>query len=245
MKKLKRMLLILCMTTMGCEDLLQTQTSMTIPTHYLAFVDVSGSIEIQQIERWMGQIQTKLLSKLRCGDRLTILPIHEETAGAAPVLDIALPMFEGELTLSEMVACRKTLATGVSKFKKALIVLTSARAKQTDILHLIPRIADEHHSMDHRKLEVYLLTDFLNATRELDLEKTELTPESMNGVIQTILARKGWGPSLLAGVELYCWVEGHTAGTHAGLNNFVRLKRFWGTLFDGVGATVKEFKAVR
>lgn len=243
-------LLILMMITMlatGCEGELVTRNPnvAAAPVHYLLFVDLSGSVHRPHLKRWLRQAQTAILPKLRCGDRLTVLPLHNDTARAGVLFDGVTPIFEGEDTISERLACRKALQTVVHRFTTELTTQLSdfPPATRTDILHVVTRIEAER-AASSRQTMVWIASDFQNDSPELRLEHTPLQPQAIEGLVDTLVSQNGWTATTLETVVIHCWVEAYRPGDRVPVNDFARLKRFWVSLFTKVGASVQDFTTV-
>ena len=215
---------------MACSSAPEDQ-SATTGTQYIVGIDISGSRTATQMAEARALL-AGLINQLENGDRLVLIETYQGGTDSARQWDDSIPMARkaGRPTAGE----RKK----VERFRSsaAMIAATffdSTRSKQimtTDILTTIQRSADYASGGKGRKTTLLLLSDMLNATRELNMERAGGIPDS-----SWIATRKNEGriPNLL-GVCVVA-VGGDVASAQG-----ARARAFWRQYFDTAGATLTE-----
>jgi len=204
------------------------------------FVDQSGSIKSEeQLTQWR-EVFAKLLDRLGPLDSLRIFGIHDQTTNAAPIFQAELRDLPEGAGLKEVKEWRAELARVREEATKAFhqSLRPQQRASTTDILSSLDRIKPDRA----RKREVWFMSDMLQATRELNLEKTALSEENIAGLLNPVVANHQWQKGALAGVEVYCLLNSVGINGPSPLNDRHILERFWKTLFEHLGADLKMFE---
>src|SRR5438093_13622247 len=118
-----------------------------------------------------------------------------------------------------------------------MAVHAAVRSRTTRLIESLSRI----HTDPHRVTEVLFLSDMLESTRELDLERTRLTSANLVGLAQSAFERYGLSRGLLDGVTVYCVLDSPPIGGSVKINDRQTLERFWRLILTSAGANLAGF----
>lgn len=221
-----------------CLGLLLTGCSDPAPkaTQYVVIVD--GSISPgDQSQLWIPAVEVRVCKNLAAGDAVAVFEVGAYTAERAPAYEGMIPRLEGmrgELIVRQTVkdACRKVTDA-------VRTVLTGAAARQTRLLDSIPRIPRE----PSRSVRVLYLTDAVEASPELNLERVLLDDQTLDSLPQQIVAAHGWPKEMLTGALVDFVLDSPPPGSRPRLNSRAHLERFWRSVFQALGADLRSFDA--
>lgn len=204
------------------------------------FVDQSDSQHTEDAVRWVKAAETCVFAPLRFGDAVLVYGVHDHTAESAPIFEAAVPMVAPDAGMDIVLPARKVLRqareNGITAIRAALSA--PARSRSTRLVESLTRIPRD----GWRSVEVLYLSDMLESTRELDLERTAITDgnvaRSAQGVIDRYRLRRG----LLDGVTIRVVLDSPAVGTKRVVaNNHSALDRFWRLLITGLGGKLAAF----
>lgn len=202
-------------------------------THYVIGVDVSASQT--PTRRQEGQeLVHGVVGRMNFGDRITVVETYRarsDSAGqwsdSAPRARGPRPATQHERTRLQMFRQRARMMAG-----SFLAVDPSRPAMTTDILATVQRAADYAHAADGRRTTLLLISDMLNATGELDMERAGGIPGA-----GWVAERKAQGR--LPDLRGVCVV---VAGADVSSRRGVAAREFWERYFRATGG---DFDVVR
>lgn len=209
------------------------------PIRYLVFVDVSGSIAPDQRLRWTSQLGS-LVDVIEPGDEITVYPIRKNTLGGAELFSGRTKSLPPDPTLDEAITAKREL----SEIKRQILdVLESALqpavpARQTDVLSAFDRYRD---APGYQKTVILIVSDMLNCTSELDLERKHLEPHSIPALLQGLAQAHNWKPVSLHGAEIHCLLNDQADSSAEGANDRRVLETFYRSLVESLGGTLASF----
>lgn len=227
--------LAFALATVGCSASAEPNRRST---RFVLFLDLSASVPPTECERWLGQAG-RLVPDY--GDSVVVFPLHEQTLAAGPLLEAEIPALGRDPGFDELARARKVRKqvreslAGV--LKKAFA--ESARSPATDVFSAIDRIRPD---LAGRRTAVVFFSDMLNSTREGNLEKAPaVAPSAVPALIRSIGAAHGWSAATLRGVDVYCILNSLESGKAAPVNDRRILHRFFGAMFQSMGARLVVF----
>ena len=239
------MLLLMCITFslfMG-----RAHAEPARPAHtYLIWLDVTRSIKQPDIQRWRETLERSLLPTIVCGDRVVLFPIQKDSTQSAPWVEWITTPLDDEPTKSELLACRKAQAELKRRVHTLFqeVTATPTVASWTDILGSLERLDSYRPRLTQGPVTVLYLSDMVQASPELNLEKVKLSPEKIEPLTDEIIARHKQALAGWAGVTVRCWLNKLEADAASPLNAQPILKLFYHTLFLKTGSTLSEFQAL-
>lgn len=228
----KRILPLLMMLLAGCSQ------PVSKSTRYVVFVD--GSISPgDQSPLWVGAVEARVCKPLDRADTLEVLAIGVNTAEYAPLFEAAIPDpprgMSGDLQVRR--AKQDICARAIQVVRSTL---TAASERQTRLLDSIPRIPRD----PLRRVQVLYLTDAIEASPELDLDRVALgvsgAPASL---ARRVVDQRDWPAGLLEGAVIDFVLDSPARGARPHANARADIQRFWVSLFSELGATVRSFDA--
>jgi hypothetical protein len=210
------------------------------PTEYILFLDLSASISAAQRNAWLGAAAA-VLEQMSFGDSIAIFPIHDRTSGAAPLFRARVP--DKGLSLEDIAHAKEILEKvrqdGSVALREALS--SNTRSHSTELLEIVNKLASTPNEERKVSRRVFIFSDFLHSTRDLDLEKTRLADYDLDALILDIQKRYRWTKDALRGDKIYGVLSATTSGGPRPVNDHAALKQFWGTLFNQLGAELASF----
>jgi hypothetical protein len=182
----------------------------------------------------------EVLSRLKAGDEIEIFALHSQTLNAKPIFQAAVPPLGEEPWLGEFSRSKSRMAQvrreARESFNQALH--TQQRALATDIFSAIDRVKPDQT----RETVLIFMSDMLNSTQELDLEKVRLTEKNIAELVNSLVVKRGWQRGMLNGTKVRCLLSSVKMHDSAPLDNRQALIQFWKTLFEFLGAKVETFE---
>jgi hypothetical protein len=211
-----------------------------VPTEYLLFLDLSGSVSSAQREAWLTSGDAAL-KRLSFGDSLAIFPIHDRTLDAAPLFRARVP--EKGYSLEEIAGAKAALLQVRSEAGAALrdALEGNTRSRGTQLFEVIDKLASSPSGEPKVLRKVFIFSDFLQSSRDLDFERTRLADQDLAALIASLQNRHGWTNDTLRGVTIYGILTGADSGERRPINDRRVLKQFWGMLFHQLGAELASF----
>jgi hypothetical protein len=229
-------LFIVCAVSTGCDGRMAAQPA-TAQTRYIVFIDRSLSPGQDQVAFWVTAAETRVFQRLQPGDAVTAYEISDRTADTAPLIDVAIPPSD-DAGMEETLRIRRLLANARSEGLEAVKnALRHSTATQTRLLESICRIQKD----ESRKTFVLYLTDALESSPELDLERTRLTDENLYPLAQAAFTRHRWQREALRGAVVQFVLDSPGDHKRRPLNDRQALERFWRLVFTNVGADLRSF----
>lgn len=205
------------------------------PVSNVVFVDASVSPG-DQSKLWLGALRNRVCKSLGRGDSVEVLVIGAATGERAPVYEAAIPApprgMRGDLLVRSAVeqACKGSEQAVRSS-------LSAASERQTRLLDSIPRIP----RVSARSLHVLYLSDAMEASPELNLERTALDEAAAADLAHRVVQARGWPPGLLRGAVIDFVLDSPAPNTRPHLNGRAHVERFWRCLFESIGADLRSF----
>ena len=200
-------------------------------TQYIVGIDISGSRTPTQLEEAQRLLEA-LIERTSFGDRLVFVESYQTGTDSAGQWAESLPALRtsGRVTGAERKRAQRFRVTATVM---AGTFFDPARAKQvrsTDLLATLRRSAEYAKARRGRPTTVLLLSDMLNATPELNMERSSGIPDA-----RWVAARRAAG--VLPDLHGVCvFVVGADLGSARG----VAARRFWNAYFKATGATFPE-----
>jgi hypothetical protein len=226
-KKLTIAMLLLCVAAFGA-------------TQHVLFVDQSVSPPAADMERWSQAANSAVFAPLQFGDSVLVFGIHDHTADSAPIFDASIPTCGPYAGMDCVIQARRTLLqvrqNGLEAVRAALH--SGVRSRTTKLIESLARIP---HDPKHR-VEVLFLSDMLESTRELDLERTSITDANVMRLVQSVVDRYRFRSGALNGVTVRAVLDSPPiGGRHVVANDHAALERFWRLLITGLGGNLASF----
>ncbi len=224
--------LLLAMT--GCKTVAQ-------PTRYIVFLDVSASITQTQRDLWLKTLRESVLHAVMPGDRLTVFAMHGQTSNAAPLYDTILsPASLGE-TQTGLVKLRREIAMMRRDSAKAVseALVNGGHAKHSDIVGALDRV---HADPRYPRTDIVIVSDMINSTPELDLEKQRLEPGRIQELAGRLVSNHKWSADSLQGARVYCLLNSVSDDDPPTVNNRAVLHEFWQVLAQSIGGELATFE---
>jgi hypothetical protein len=212
-----------------------------VPTAYLLFLDLTGSVSKAQGAAWGSSIDV-VLRRLTFGDTVAVYPITDRTLDAAPLFRARIAN-EG-VSLEDLAAARASLqqVRAEAAATVAAAFASPARARRTDVFAVVDRVAAATRGSD-MPTEVFIFSDFLDTAAPdlIDMEQSPLQMETLSTLITKVQQRHGWAPDMLRGATIAGVLNGVSSGGRSPVNDRRVLGAFWGALFEAVGGCLAQF----
>jgi len=210
------------------------------PIDYVIFIDQTGSVSAEQRQAW-ATTATDVLKQLTVSDSILILPVHDRTLDAAPLFFARVPA--GGLSLEDMAFAKRSLKETRQAARASVHeALTSRKqASSTQLLTVIDRLAAARSAQPGRIMRAYLFSDMVNSTPDLDMERRRLVSAEIPQLVGKIRNDARWRDGALAGVKVFCVLNGIDTGQRA-TNDRRVLHEFWRAVFTAVGAELETFE---
>jgi hypothetical protein len=196
-------------------------------TQYIVGIDISGSRTPTQL-REAEELLAGLVGRMTNGDRLVLVETYQTGTDAARQWDdsIPAPRRSDRLTAGERKKAERFRSSAAMVARTFFDTTRSRQIKTTDLLATLRRAADYAKAGHGRPTTVLLLSDMLNATPELNMERAGGIPDSA-----WVAQREAEGrlPDL-RGVCVYA------VGGDVGSARGVRARAFWRAYFTAAGA---------
>lgn len=213
--------------------------SQNIGTRYVIFVDRSISAGSEQEKLWTEAADKLAYKRLHGGDAIMVFEISELTAERSPVQDITIPPRNG--TMERDLEIRRLIAKARTEGLAAIAnALEHATAKETRLLDSIDRIPKD----GSRTGFVLYLTDALESSPELNLERVQLTEKNTVPLAQSAVLRHHWQRGALSDVTVQFVLDSPALNKPHAINDHRALNNFWKLLLTSLGADLKAFDSV-
>jgi len=204
-------------------------------TVWIGFVDGSVSVTDQD-EHWLAALKARLIDRLDFGDAVIVYGISDRTAERAPLFEGRIPP-RGDGMMEEA-AARETLESVRSEVEQRVrsFLANVTPSRHTDILSAIRLIP----SGSARPVRVLYLSDGLESTETLDLEKTAIVdPPALARRIAELHALR---PASLHGVTVSFVLDSPATGVRPRVNSRRALEDLFRALYDDyLGAHIATF----
>jgi hypothetical protein len=218
----------------GCERAAASNAATETVTHpsrqYIVGIDISGSRTRSQLAE-ERQVIDGLIERMGPGDRIIMIETYRSGVDSAGQWQDSIPAqrIPGTMTGRDR--------RNVDQFRLVANQIASTffdpnaagKVMSTDLFHTLYRAADYAKAANGRRTTVLLLSDMLQSTRDVNMERSGGIPSS------------SWTDGLKAERRLpdlrnVCvFVVGADATTHTG----ARVREFWRHYFDASGATFR------
>ncbi len=210
------------------------------PVLHVLFVDQSDSPRAPDIERWVAAAKVSIFDPLSFGDAVLIYGVHDHTADSAPLFDKPVPPMPPNASMDIVIGLRKALREaregGAAAVAAALRAPT--RSRSTRLIESLGRVPRD----GQRQVRVTYLSDMLECTRELNLEKTAITDTNLQQLAQAAVDRYHLHRGALDGVHVRVVLDSPLVGSRRTVpNDHESLGRFWRLLFTSLGGTLDSF----
>lgn len=199
----------------------------TVGAQYIVGIDISGSRTPTQLDEAAGLL-TGLIGRMSNGDRLVLVETYQTGTDAARQFDdsIPAPRRAGRLTAGDRKKAERFRSSAALVARTYFDTTRSKQIKSTDLLTTLGRAADYAKAGQGRPTTVLLLSDMLNATPELNMERAGGIPDS------TWIARRQAEGRLpdLRGVCVFA------VGADVSSVRGARTRAFWRAYFAAAGA---------
>jgi len=205
---------------------------------YYWFIDQSVSSKSEQsYNGWKAAFEDQLKC-LKCGDRLFMFGIHNQTRNAAAIAEAEIPSVIPRTWKNDK-KCRDRLKEVApvlrQKFEEALN--PRQRSVTTDVFSAFERIKAD----SSRRVVVVLVGDALHSNHEIDLEKVRITDENIADLLNPIIASRGWQPGILTGVRCHFLLDNLGIIDKQPLNDRGKLQKLYTTLLKALGGELVSF----
>ena len=145
---------------------------------YIVGIDISGSRTPTQLDE-ASDLLAGLIGRLSNGDRLVLVETYQTGADAARQFDdsIPAPRRAGRLTAGERKKAERFRSSAALVARTYFDTTRSKQIRTTDLLTTLGRAADYAKAGQGRPTTVLLLSDMLNATPELNMERAGGIPD--------------------------------------------------------------------
>jgi hypothetical protein len=212
-----------------------------LPVQRVVFVDQSASPGADDAARWLEAANRKVFEQTRFGDSVIVYAVHDHTGGSAPIFEAAVPLLPLGASMEETLHARKLLRhareAGPAKLDEALH--TPVRSRSTRLLESLRRIPKD----PGRVTEVLYLSDMLESTSELDLERTRITGANLMRLAQAAIDRYHLARGQLDGVTVFCVLDSPRVSAAAKVNDHEALDRFWRLIVVSLGGKLVSFES--
>jgi hypothetical protein len=220
---------------MGCSQ----PTPPPASAHTFVFIDQSSSVTRLQRQSWVEPL-TRIADGIRPGSTLSVFGIHDRTADAAPLFTGDLPVLPARPTSTQLRTYKDERARFLTKARRAIseALETAVVARTTDVLSVFDRPRD---ARDRPRL-VFVLSDMLHVTRELNLERQSLSDTHIPDLIQSAAQEHNWSPESLTGTRVYVILPSAQVGDRPSVNSRIVLERFYGAVVTALGGRLERFE---
>jgi hypothetical protein len=229
----------LLMITTGCRQHDVSALVAAPPRIIVIAVDESRSIMKEQRDEWEPMVN-RIVDSLQPEDKLEVFGIGSQTANAAFFAKKYPPACLPNLTFEERALCIQE----VIDFRLVATAAISAAlaadqpSESTDIFSLLDRL----HNGPGYSLKVFIFSDGLNDTQELNMERYRLTKSNYSSVITKISSKHRWPSNLLSGATVeFVAPDLKEKDKYPGVNDRTTLKAFYTELVSGLGGQLTGF----
>ena len=151
----------------------------SVGAQYIVGIDISGSRTPTQLDE-ASDLLSGLIGRMSNGDRLVLVETYQTGTDAARQFDdsIPAPRRAGRLTAGDRKKAERFRSSAVLVARTYFDTTRSKQIKSTDLLTTLGRAADYAKAGHGRPTTVLLLSDMLNATPELNMERAGGIPDS-------------------------------------------------------------------
>jgi hypothetical protein len=214
---------------MGCTAGGQDNTAETVNSanQYVVGIDISGSRTSSQLQEEQAVVEG-LMSRMSFGDRIILVETYRTGIDSAGQWQDSIPArrFTGELRARERADLEEFRSAAPRVAATFFDAEKSKRVMSTDLFRTLWRAADYAKSANGRRTTLVLLSDMLQSTSEVNMERAGGVPPG-----SWIESRKAEGrlPDL-AGVCVF--VVGADPSSQQG----AKVRAFWQKYFEAAGA---------
>jgi hypothetical protein len=197
---------------------------------YIVGIDISGSRTPSQLAE-ERQVIEGLIGRMHPGDRLIMIETYRTGVDSAGQWQDSIPAqrIPGTLTGRDRRNVDRFRLVASQMASTFFDPAAAGKVMSTDLFHTLYRAADYAKAANGRRTTVVLLSDMLQSTREVDMERPGgIPPDSWtNG-----LKAEGRLPDLR---DVCVFVVGADATTRSG----ARVREFWRHYFEASGASFR------
>lgn len=209
-------------------------------TQRVLFVDQSDSPPDADIERWSQAADSAVFATMQFGDSVVVFGVHDHTADSAPIFEASVPVCGPYAGMDCVIKARRALIqvrqNGAAAVRAALH--STVRSHSTRLIESLARIPRDAN----RTVEVMYLSDMLESTRELDLERTPITDANLGRLVQCAVERYHFRRGALDGVTVRAVLDSPPVGARRKMpNDHTALDHFWRLLITSLGGNLASF----
>ena len=224
--------LVLALAACGESAATERPASVAQPAHqYIVGIDISGSRTPTQL-RDARTLLESLVSSLTYGDRLVLIETYQGGRDDAERWEVSLPASSSpaDPTVAEREGAEEARAAALAVIPTFFDPRRMKEIRSTDLVQTLYTAADYARGRSRDSTIVLLMSDMLNATRELNMEVEGGIPGA-----SWVTAKKSAGQlPQLGGVCVF--VVGAETQTPRG----VAARRFWMSYLGAAGARMSE-----
>jgi len=224
--------LVLALAGVGCERASATAAATPpIPaTQYIVGIDISGSRTPSQLQEERLVIEG-LIGRMGPGDRIVLIETYRSGVDSAGQWHDSIPAqrIPGTMTGRDKRNVDQFRVVARQMASTFFDPSASGKVMSTDLFHTMHRAADYAKAANGRQTTLVLLSDMLQSTREVNMERAGGVP---GDAWTTALKAGGRLPDLR---NVCVFVVGADATTRTG----ARVRQFWQHYFEATGATYR------
>jgi hypothetical protein len=197
-------------------------------TQYIVGIDISGSRSPTQLAE-ARTLLVDLIGRLENGDRLVLVETYQGGRDAARQWDDSIPPLrvDGRPRAVDRKHLERFRSSATMIANTFFDANRSETIMTTDLLTTVQRAADYATAGNGRPTVLLLLSDMLNATRDLNMERA-------GGIPDSAWVAKRMAAGLLPDLHGVCVFA---VGADVGSAQGVRARTFWRQYFHTAGAT--------
>lgn len=213
----------------GCTAGGQDNPAATVAgaNQYVVGIDISGSRTPSQLQEEQAVVEG-LMGRMSFGDRIILVETYRTGVDSAGQWQDSIPArrFTGELRARERADLEEFRSTAPRVAATFFDAEKSKRVMSTDLFHTLWRAADYAKSANGRRTTLVLLSDMLQSTDEVNMERAGGVPSD-----SWIEQRKAEGrlPDL---ANVCVFVVGAEVASRQG----AKVRGFWQRYFEAAGA---------
>jgi len=220
--------LAFCASAMACADAPAPEAGPRKPaTQYVVGIDISGSRTVTQLKE-AERLLEQLIGRMSYGDRIVLVETYQTNSDAAEQWDDSVPPLRrpGTASGSERNRLAEFHERATTMAGTFFDTTKSKTVKSTDLLMMLARAADYATASGGRKTTLLVLSDMLNSTPEVNMERVSNVPTS-----PWIAARKA--EQRLPDLRGVCvFIAGADVTTRRG----AKVRAFWSEYLSAAGA---------
>ncbi len=245
---MKQLAALMALTVLGMAGCTASAEVPQTRSTFVVWADITSSITPADLTRWHEVMERRLMPQVACGDRLVILPIQKDSTAAAPMLDWDVTALDDDPTRSELLACRKAQAELKRQVTATFDSLVASKpvAGWSDLLGTLDRLESLGVGEQRRTRSVVAvyLSDMLQATPELNMEKVKLADERIGKMVEQVVAKHKHAIPAWQGVTVRVFINPSSPNRPPSFNSQRQLKMFYQELFTKLGSQLLEFQSL-